>query len=935
MKKFTVLFSLLLCIGLRAQTSDLNNPLPVNTKIKKGVLSNGMTYYLYSTDVTKDVASYYIIQNVGSVLENDEQQGLAHFLEHMAFNGTKNFAGKGILNAMQTQGLVFGRDINAYTSFDETVYNIDNIPVTNEMINTGLMILKDWSNYLLLTDEEIDAERGVIKEEWRTRQSGRMRIFQQSMTTMYNNSIYSKRMPIGLMDVIDNFDYKALRDFYHDWYRTDLQAIAIVGDIDVDAMEKKVKSLFSDIPAVDNPKERPVFQIDDNKNMLYSLAMDEEVSTASLTFNITHPKSLSNQTIKDLKKSLLNGMVTQMLSARLTEIRQKPDAPFLNVSLYYGNLVRAKNQFSISISPKPGQQHDAFKTVMKEVNRAVKFGFTQSEIDRTLKQYAKYYENQISQESDNSHGTIINIIKQNYLGNETITDISKEYEIAKSIFANFTSNDFHKTIQSLYTKENRILLVTGVKGENNLSKEEAKDLLILAENDSTLTPYKDDFSGKTLITGVNILKGSIVSEKLIKEIGATEFKLSNGATVYYKFADKNKNDVQLNATSYGGKSLLKDSELPSVTLLGNLVSLSGLGDYSATDLSKILAGQTAQTNVFISDLNEMIIGQSVTKDVETLLQMLYLRFEKPRFDKNAYKVLQSNISNLLISKSKDINSKMQDSMTTTLYGNKNPKQMIFNQAMLDKVDFETIENVYRSRFSNAADFNFFIVGDVQKNVLKPLLEQYVASISSTGAKENWKDNSQAWVSKNIDKNILLPMEDPKASVRIGYKNDFDYNIKNSLLAGTLTSILQLRFTETLREQEGGTYGVSAGVYLSKRPDQEINLRVSFDCNPDKADQLINIVHKEIDKIAKGDIQQSDLEKTIANILKGRKEEKDYNRYDMNWVSNYVLEGYDMDNSKNFGEIVKSITAKDVQKFIKELLNGSDSFEIVFKPLNQN
>ena len=933
MRKIAILLGLMISFGASAQNS--NEPLPVNTKIKKGVLANGMTYYIYNTDVTKDVASYYIIQNVGSVLEKDNQQGLAHFLEHMAFNGTENFAGKGILNTMQKHGLVFGRDINAYTSFDETVYNIDNIPSTPEMIKTGLMVLKDWSNYLLLTDEEIDAERGVIKEEWRTRQSGGMRILKQSLPTMFNNSAYSNRMPIGLMDIIDNFEYKALRDFYHDWYRTDLQAIAIVGDIDVDDIEKQIKAMFSEIPAVKNPIERVVVEIPNNKEMLYNMAMDDEVTTASISFGINHPKSLKDQTVADLKESLLNGMATSMLSSRLREISQKPDAPFLGARIGYRSLARAKNQFSASISPKPDMQQAAFKMVMEEINRAVKFGFTKAEIDRMIKRYSNSYDTQITKESDLPHRVIINTIKVNYLDNETMTDVSKEAAIAKAIFASLTETDLHNAIKKLYTKENRVLSVTGVKGKNNLTQETGLKIINAAENNDALVAHTDDFGNKTLMSGVTPKKGSIVSEETDNITGATVFTLSNGAKVYYKFADKNKNDIQFRAMSEGGTSLLKDSDLPSATLMGNLIQSSGLGDYSAQDLPKILAGKTANTRTSLSGLNEIISGSSVTKDVETLMQMVYLRFEKPRFDENAFKVLQSGISNFLIRRSKDVNQKMGDSVTTTLYGNNNPKRSIFNQAMVDKMSFEGMKSVYLERFQNAADFNFFIVGDVQKDVLKPLLEQYIASISSSEVKENWKDNTTEWVNNAIDKDIFLPMEDPKATVRIGYKNDFEHSLKNSMLARALGAMLQLRYTETLREQEGGTYGASARASLSKKPQQKANLQVNFDCNPDKVENLISIVHAEINKIANGEITQTDLDKTLTNYIKERKQQKDYNRYDMSVITNYILEGYNMNDPKNFEDIVNNITAKDIQAFTKQLLDGADTYEIVFKPEAKN
>ncbi|MCL5244833.1 insulinase family protein [Cellulophaga sp. 20_2_10] len=931
MKKITTLLSLFLCIGLSAQQLDLNQPLPVNTKFKKGVLPNGMTYYIYNTDVTKGVASYYIIQNVGSILENDDQQGLAHFLEHMAFNGTKNFAGKGILNTLQKHGAVFGKDINAYTGFDETVYNMDNIPTKDGLVDTCLLVLNDWSNYLLLTDEEIDAERGVIKEEWRTRQNGGMRILQQSLPVMFNNSKYSNRLPIGLMDVVDNFEYKALRDFYHDWYRTDLQAIAIVGDINVDEIEQKIKDKFSKIPAVKNPKERFSVEIPGNKEMLYNIAMDEEVSTASISFSINHPKKIKDQTIGDLKESLLKGMATSMLSTRLNEIRQQPDATFLGARVGFREKARLNNDFSVNLTPKPGQQQEAFKTVMDEINRAVKFGFTDGEIDRIKKQYESYYENSISKEDDMSHGQLINSIKSNYLSNETITPIAEEYKIVQAIFASVTKEDFHTIIKNLYTTENRTLNVTGVKGKNNLTKEEGLAIISASENNSELTAYADEFSGKTLISGTTIKAGSIVSEEENKETGATIFTLSNGAKVYYKFADKNKNDVKLTATSYGGTSLLEDKDLPSANIMSSIVQMSGLGDFSATELPKVLAGKTANTSVNLSSLSESISGSSTTKDVETMLQMVYLRFENPRFDEDAYKVLQGNITNFLARKSKDINSKMQDSVTVTLYGDNNPKERLMDEAYMQDVSFNKMKEIYLERFKNAADFTFFVVGDIQKDALKPLLAKYIASISANATKENYKVNPSAWINNSIDKDIFLKMEDEKGSVRVGYKNEMKYSLKNDILASALGDILQLRITETVREAEGGAYSPRAGAGFSKRPVSEGSISVSFDCNPDKVDDLLKIVHTEIKKIGEGEISQVDLDKTLTNFIKERKESKDYNGYDMSLLQNYVLEGYNMNDPKNFENIVNSITVKDIQKFTKKLLKGAKTYEIAFKP----
>jgi len=937
MKKIYYLsfFALFLSVNLIAQKVNLEDPLPVNQKIKKGVLKNGMTYYIYNTDVTKNVASYYIIQNVGSVLENDNQQGLAHFLEHMAFNGTKNFAGKGILNTLQKHGAVFGKDINAYTSFDETVYNMDNIPTKDGLVDTALLILNDWSNYLSLTDEEIDAERGVIKEEWRTRQSGQMRVLQQSLPVMFNNSKYAKRLPIGLMDVVEGFEYKALRDFYHDWYRTDLQAIAVVGDINVDEIEQKIIKQFSDIPGVENPKERFLVEIPDNDEMQFTVVMDEEVTTSNISFSINHPRSLANQTIKDLKESLINSMVGSMLSARISEITEKPDAPFMAVRFNYGNLARTKKQVSLAVYPKPNLQQEAFTTALTELLRAVKFGFTDGEIERTVAEIKNNYETQIAKINDISHGRIIRTIQQNYLENETMTDIVAEYEIAKNIFDALTIDEINNTLKKLYTKKNRAVIVTGVKGNKNLTKESALAIINRVENDNSITAYEDSFSGKTLISGVTFNEGKIVSEKINKEIDATTFTLSNGIKVHYKFADKNENDVKLSALSYGGNSLLDDSLLASAALTTGVAQFSGLGDFSRTELPKVLAGKTASTSVNISSLSESVSGSSSTKDVETMLQMVYLTFEKPRFDEDAYKVLMENVKNYLIRRSEIIGEKMNDSLTITLYGKNHPTQRIFNQDLVDDMSFEKSKVIYLERFKNAADFEFFIVGDVEKENLKPLLEKYIASLETDKEMEMWKDNSVNWVSNTIDKDIFLKMEDPKSSVRISYKNDMEYSLKNSLIAKTLGDILQLRYTETLREDEGGTYGASARSGLSKRPKNEASISVTFDCNPEKVEKLIGIVHSEIQKIANGDIQQLDLDKTLTNYKKDREDQKNYNRYEMSLLTNFYREDYNMNTPKNFENIVNNITVKDLQEFTKNLVTNAKTYEVVFKPTKES
>src|SRR5690606_8721552 len=536
---------------------------------------------------------------------------------------------------------------------------------------------------------------------------------------------------------------------------------------------------------------------------------------------------LEDKTVGDLKKTALDNMAMNMLSKRVGELFRKPDAPFLGAHINYGDHSRTTKSFNVSITPKPDQQYGAFKTVLSEVVRAVKYGFTEAEIKRTIDEVKNDYENQIIKKDDRPHGHLVSIIQNNYLSNAAMTDMEQEYELVKVILDSLDPDELHDAIKELYSTKNRFLLVTGVKGRNNLTKAEVVTLMDAVENDETLKPYTDGFLGKTLVTGLAIEPGSIVSEEG-DSLGATTFTLSNGVKVHYKFADKNKNDVRLNAISYGGKSLLSNDDLPSADMLGHVINASGLGNYSPSDLPKVLAGKTAGTGIHLDGLTESVSGHAATKDVETLMQMVHLRFVAPRFDMDGYKVVLENARNYRISRSENLGEKMADSTTIALYGKDHPKRRLFDEQYINDASFERMKSIYRDRFGNAADFEFFVVGDVAKDSLKPLLETYIASIPTDMAREQWKDNSDAWVKDVIEKEIYIKMEDPKSSVRIAYKNDMAYSLRNAMLARTLGDILTLRYIDTLREEEGGTYGARAHGNLSKRPVHEASVFVNFD-----------------------------------------------------------------------------------------------------------
>lgn len=918
---------------IQAQNFKDSDPIAVNQKIKKGVLPNGMTYYIYPTTVNKNTASYYIIQNVGSILENDQQKGLAHFLEHMAFNGTKNFEGKGILNTLQKQGAVFGKNINAYTSTDETVYNLDNIPSKDSgVVDTCLLVLHDWSGFLSLTNQEIDAERGVITEEWRTRQNASQRIYNQLAPYYYNNSLYADRKPIGDMEIVKNFDYQVLKDFYKDWYRPDLQAIAIVGDINADDIEAKIKKLFADIPARQNPKKRFEIAIPDNDKATFKLALDKEISSSNIIYMIRHKAEKPTGTFADLEKSTQRSIAFSLINNRLGEIARKEDCPFKGAQIGFQNYSRLNDILFVSVSPKPNQQEAAFKVVMDEWTRASKFGFSKGEIERAVAERISSYENYLEKIDEITHKNVIAMVKDDYLKHEVIGDPAAEFEMMKVILKNLDTNILQKQINELYTANNRVIAVTGVENETNLTQEQAFSIIDKAENNPALKPYVDNFVATTLMGDIVLKPGKIVSEQKNTAIDATTYVLSNGVKVHYKFADKNKKEVELQAQSYGGVSLYEPEDIPSATYASNVALMSGLGSFSNTDLEKVLKGKLASSSVNINPLGEMVSGSANVRDIETMMQLVYLRFEKPRFEQNMFALMKQRFQNSLKNKDKDLNSKMGDSISAITYGTNNPRVQILNQQFIDNLSFDKMKSIYENRFCDVSNFEFYIVGDITPEVLKPLLEKYIASIKGIQRKENFRSNMPKWVSTKIDKDVFIKMETPKSSVTIMYQQEYKYSQKSKILASFLGDILTLRYTESLREKEGGTYGAQIKCFAVKDPEPYRHLTIAFDCDPNKVEHLLPIVYQEIEKIKKGEIAVEDLEKTKTNYLKANTDRKNFNRYSMDLVINYFRDNDNIDDPKNYTDIVKAMTSKDIQDFANSFLSKADTCEIVFKPL---
>lgn len=911
---------------------DLSKPAPTSPNVRTGKLSNGMTYYIQHNEEPKERASFYIIQNVGALLENDDQNGLAHFLEHMAFNGTQHFPGKGIINTLEKHGVQFGRNINAYTYYGETVYNLSDIPVKHAgLIDTCLLVLNDWSHYLLLTDQEIDAERGVITEEWRTRRTAAFRMQKQTFPVLFKDSKYAVRDVIGDLDVIKNFKYQTLRDFYHQWYRTDLQAIAIVGDIDADALEQKVKEMFSKIEPVQNPTKREFYEIPENKEPLYVLTTDKEADNYSVMLYIKQkatPPSAKN--LNYLREQTIQQLFGMMTHDRINELLQKGTPPFITGGISYGTLVSGYNTLAISATAKSDQDDIAFKAIYTEAQRIYQNGFTPGELERAKSNYLTSIENRYKQRDKISNDEYAMDFKNNYIDGEPITSIDFDWEFVQKILPTISVEEVSAKAKTWFTPENRVIVVRGPEKPEakHLSKEQALNIIAELEN-SKIDAYVDQAVSSNLIK--QELKGSKVkATKQLPDFGAVEWTLGNEAKVVFRKADYEKDQVSLQAISNGGSSKLDNNKVSSAMMLGQFIGTFGVGDYDATALKKALTGKKASVNIGLSELNESFTGSSTPKDFETMMQLLYLQFENPRFDKEAYQAMEGRFKAFIVNLANNPQKIMSDSLQLIMTC-KSPRTKLLTPDLFKEISVEQMQEIYKDRFADAGDFTFFIVGNIEEETAKAMAEKYIGSLTNLPRKESWIDlNIEGPKGKTV-REIEIPLEVKKSTVTVSFNARMDYNPQQNLLLSVFRDILNLRYTEEIREKEGGTYGVRVMTESQKFPKQEKGLSLMFDTDPDRAQRLKAIIYQEIEKIENNGPTAEDLDKAVKNLLKNREQAKLHNNYWMQALNSWYMYSVNPASADNYENILNKMTAADVQKFVKAFISKADVVDIVFKP----
>jgi len=931
MKRF-LFFSVLIAVSMAsAAQATTSSSVPIDPEYRIGKLGNGLTYYIRHNTEPAGRASYYIIQNVGSILEKNSQNGLAHFLEHMALNGTEHFPGKSILNTLERHGVEFGSDINAYTSWDETVYNMSDVPVDKPgLVDTCLMILADWSDFITLSDEEINKERGVIIEEWRSRRNASWRMMNQMLPVLFEGSQYAVRDIIGDTLVLKTFNPDTLRDFYRQWYRTDLQAIAIVGDIDVNAVENKIKDIFSSIPAVANAAPRPENLLVPKPGTKYLLVTDPEASeTAVSIITIDREPDKRARDEEYMRDGFVTGLMNAMMRNRFSEIVQKGTPPFISGSLNYNSfLARDYNALTLSATVRDNEESKAFEAALTEYERARRYGFTEGELKRAKATMLSNFENIYKQKDKISNDDWASQIRDNFLSGEPIPSLDVQYEYYKRILPAITKEEVSARLKGLAVDDNSFILVEGPSDRQHLTEGEAFDLVKKVKN-AEISPYEDITGGPDLIS--ETLSGAAVVKTMpLTQFSATEWTLANGARVVYKHADFEKDNVTISGYAFGGSSLYADSLVPSLALFSQIISMYGAGDFDNVTLTKMLAGKKASVSLGIQETMQTVSGSATPRDFETMMQLLYLRFAKPNYNKEAFDAIVGRYKAVVTAMQKDPNKMMSDSLSLNMTGY-HPRTFIMTPESMKAIKYEDVNYIYGTAFDDASAFTFFITGNIDEAVAKDLAMKYIGSLPSKHVARTWKDLGIRQPHGIVKKEIAIPLAVPKATVIMSYTAGAKYKPASYIAMDVLKGILDLVYTEKIREDEGGTYGVSLNTSSQKRPVEKADLFIAFECDPERASELKEIIYRELQEIAKNGPSKTNLEKVVSNLLKNREEDLLHNNYWSNTIRNYYLTGIDNNNKRNFVDILNSLTVKDMKKVVKKYLAKADLLEMVFVP----
>ena len=929
-------FASLLLVTASATTMAQEMPsIPTDPDVKVGKLDNGLTYYIRHNAWPEQRAEFYIAQRVGAIQENDDQRGLAHFLEHMCFNGTDNFKGNDIVKWCETVGVKFGRDLNAYTSIDQTVYNISNVPTTREgIIDSCLLILHDWADGLLLEPEEIDKERGVIHEEWRMRTSAQMRMLERDLPRLYPNSKYGHRMPIGLMEVIDNFKPEVLRAYYEKWYRPDNQAIIVVGDVDVDKVEQKIKNLFAPIKMPASPAPVVAEAVPDNQDAIIVVDKDKEMqySIVQLMFKSDPIPDEMKSNMQYLVIDYLKDACMGMLNDRLTELAQKADCPYLQGGVEYDQylLSKTKDAFNISVLPKEGQTEAALKAAFIEARRAAQFGFTATEYQRYKQNFLSQLDKQYSNKDKRFNSQFVNEYVKNYLAKEPIPSLDDYYQVMKQVVPMLPLETINELMKNFFEDKDSNMVVLNMNQEKDGAVYPTEASLKKAIDEARATQleaYVDNVKNEPLITKLP-KAGKIVKEVAGKKFDYKELTLSNGAKVILKHTDLKKDQVILASEGFGGSSRYGEKDFANIKLFDDVIEASGLGNFSHTELEKALAGKIASASMALGTDRANITGSSTPTDVETMLQLVYLYFTNINKDQESYDNMMKTTELMLKNKLLQPEAVFSDSLTLTI---QNHSKRFAPLAMddLKNVDYDRILQMAKEQTSNAAAFTFTIIGNYDEATIRPLIEQYLASLPAQKKVVKGKDVDEYFKGEVIN-NFKRKMETPKAIAVMVWLNDqMKYSLENVVRADMVGQILSMIYTEKIREEASAAYSVMAQAGMSRDDYRSIGqVLVYCPMKPEKGDVATKIMLDEVNNMVKS-VDAEKLNKVKEYMLKNIDDQAKTNNYWIRAIGR--LRDYGVDVYTDYKKTVEAQTPQTIAAFMQEFLKPGNRAEIIMLP----
>ena len=915
---------------LFAQPFRLSDPIPFNPAAGKGVLKNGLTYYVKSNSTPKNRAEMMLVVSAGSVLEDADQLGLAHFCEHMSFNGTKSFPKNDLVKYFESIGMEFGPEINAYTNFDETVYMVK-VPLDKEeYIQKGLQVLYDWASQVTDSDEEINKERGVIHEEWRGGQGAQKRMMNQWLPVFLKNSKYAERLPIGEMEVVDKCKPEVIRRFRHDWYRPDLQAVIVVGDFDQKRMVKMIEEKFSAIPARINARKKEVFPVPAHSETLVKIVTDKEATYSGASVYIKHPMDI-DLTVNGYRTSILHNLYNQMINLRLSELTQKENPPFVMGQSFYGGLIGPSDVYSSMAITHPGKIPAGLKAVLIENERIKKFGFTQTELDRNKNAMLKSMESAYNERDKRESMSIAEEFSRNFLmRKEPVPGIEMEYEYYKAFMPSITLAEVNGLANKWITNENRVVVITAPESATTPAPTEAEIKNVLSEvQQQNIEKYTDETSAEPLMK-TTPEPGKVINEKKIPEVDALEWTLSNGSKVVLKQTDFKDDEILFTGYSWGGWSLYPQSDNISASFAATIMDMSGIAGFKLTTLKKMLAGKEVAVTPVLKMLTQGLEGSSNVSDIETLFQLINLYFTQPRFDETAFSSFITRMRSQLDKKDVSPESAFSDTLRFVL-ANYHPRMKPLTKEMLDEAKFTRIEQIGKERFANPGAFTYFFVGKIDPVKFKLLVEKYLASLPSGKNSEKWADPGVRKPVGVVEK-IVHKGTESKSIQYIQFHGKLNYNTKEILEIDALCKILSTRLLESIREDKSSVYSISAQPGINKLPIPEYDITIHYGTGPEKLNELKASIFTIIRDMIKNGPKQEEVDKAREKIKRERETNLRENDFWEATLKNYYQNRNG--NFKTFGEfdgVVQGLTQKSLQSAAKQVFDFKNYISVALMP----